>query len=122
MERVEEFQIDGKKFMYIDLSNIKTNEDFMKETELVKTEIEKHPEKSLYTITNVGYVRFDSDSKKLVSDYMSHNKPYVKSAVVTGFDGIKKAMINIIVKMSGRNNIYFAFSKEQAIEWLLKQD
>jgi hypothetical protein len=122
MKRIEEFQIHGKNIMYIDLSNFNSNEDFVRETALIEPEIAKYPEKSLYTITSIENVRFDSNSKEVVANYMKHNKPYIKKAVVIGFDGIKKVMINMIVKMSGRTDVHFAFSKQQAIEWLLEQD
>ena len=122
MGRIEEFQIDGKNFMYIDLSNLKTNEDFEKELVLIKPRIEKYPEKSLYTITNIENVRFDSNSKEVVANYMLHNKPHVRSAAIIGFDGIKKLLVSMIVRLSGRDEAHFFFSKEQAIEWLLKQD
>jgi hypothetical protein len=52
---------------------------------------------------------------------MEHNKPYMKVGAVTGVDGIKKIMVNMIFAMSKRTNMTFVSSKEQAIEWLLKQ-
>ena len=122
MERIEEFTIDGKNFMYIDFSDFKTNEEFLEMTRLLEPGIAKYPSHSLYTITNIENIRFDSDSKKVCAEYMKHNKPYVKYGVVIGLDGIKKLMISAIFKMSGRSNMHFAFSKKQAIEWLLQQD
>jgi len=43
----------------------------------------------------------------IVSDWMERNRPYVKYGAVIGFDG--------------RKNITFTSSKEQAIEFLMKQ-
>jgi len=120
--RIEEFQVDGKNFMYIDLSNLKMNEDFEKESKLIEPEIAKYPEKSLYTITNIENTRFDSGTKEVAAAYMLHNRPYVKSGAIIGLDGIKKVLVSLIIKISGREKVYFAFSKEQAIEYLLKQD
>ena len=123
MERkyTEEFIRDGKNFIYIDLSGIKSNEEFNERILLIEPEISKHAEHSLYTITNVENIRFDSESKKIVARYMTRNKPYVKFGAVIGIDGIKKIMINAIFTLSGRNNMQFFLTKEQAIEWLLKQ-
>ena len=121
MERVEEFEQQGKSFMYIDLSNLMTNNDFLSLTQKIEPMIAKYPEHSLYTITNIENVRFDSKSRDLVTGYMRNNKPYVKYGAVIGLDGIKKIMVSTIVKLSGRNNMHFAFTKEQAIEWLLQQ-
>jgi len=122
MERIEEFTLEGKNFMYIDFSNLKSNRDFMQTTKSIEPLMEKYPENSLYTITNIENVRFDTESKEIVAKYMEHNKPYVKYGAVIGLDGIKKVFASTVFKLSKRNNMSFAFSKDKAIEWLLKQD
>jgi chloramphenicol O-acetyltransferase len=119
MKRIEEFSLDGKNFMYIDFSDFKTNDDFSQLITTIESLIAKYPEDSLYTITNIENIRFDSKSMKIVAKNMEHNKPYVKYGVVIGLDGIKKVMLTTVMKMSGRNNMHYAFSKEKAIEWLL---
>ena len=122
MERIEEFTRDGKNFVYIDFSDFKTHDEFLKVAREAEAVISKYPENSIYTVTNVMNVRFfDSDSKKICADYMKHNRPYVKYGVVIGLDGIKKVIVSTIIKMSGRSNMHFAFSKEHAIEWLLQK-
>jgi hypothetical protein len=121
MERIEEFTREGKKFIYFDLSNFKSNNEFTQFIEKSKPMIEKYAEHSLYTITNIENVRFDTKTKELVAQWMEHNKPYVKFGAVTGIDGIKKIMVNMIFAMSKRTNMTFVSSKEQAIEWLLQQ-
>ena len=118
----EEFTLEGKNFIYIDLSGVKSNNEFNERIKVIVPEIAKYPEKSLYTITNVENIRFDTKSKEIVAQYMMVNKPYVKFGAVIGIDGIKKIMINAIFALSGRSNMHFDFTKEQAIEWLLKQD
>jgi len=118
----EEFTLEGKNFIYIDLSGTKSNNEFNERIKVIVPEIAKYPEKSLYTITNVENIRFDTKSKEIVAQYMMTNKPYVKFGAVIGIDGIKKIMINAIFALSGRSNMHFAFTKEQAIEWLLKQE
>ena len=122
MERIEEFVLQRKSFMYIDLSNLMANDDFINVTQIVEPLIAKYPEHTLYTITNIENVRFDSKSTDLVIKYMKNNKPYVKYGAVIGLDGIKKLMVSAIVKLSGRSNMHFAFTREQAVEWLLQQD
>ena len=118
----EEFTLEGKNFIYIDLSGAKSNSEFINRIDVIIPEIAKHPEKSVYTITNVENIRFDTKSKEIVAQYMAKNKPYVKYGAVIGIDGIKKIMINAIFALSRRSNMHFAFTREQAIEWLLKQE
>ena len=121
MDRVEEFVREGKSFIYVDLSGLKTMEDFSRQFDLVKPVISKYPELSLYSITNIANTRFNPKIRGLILDYLKHNKRYVKYSVIIGIDGIKKLMIDTLIKLSGRDNISCAFCKENAIEWALRQ-
>lgn len=121
-KRVEEFTVDGKNFVYIDFSDFKVIEDCVALIEIIKPVISKYPENSIYTITNIGGVRFDTGIKEAFSEYMQSNAPYVKYGAVIGLDGVKKMFMRIILKMSGRSNIELAFSKKTAIDVLLKHD
>lgn len=122
MDRIEEFTRDGKNFIYIDFTGLKYNEDFIEAAKIIKSAIAKHPEKSVHTITNIENIRFDSNSKSLITEYLQHNEPYVKTGVIIGLDGIKKMMVKAVMKLSGRKNLNFAFTKEGAIEWILQQE
>ena len=121
IERIEQFTQDGRSFMYIDYSGIRTNEDFLEFIAFIEPQIAKYPEASLYMITNIEDIRFDSKSREIITKHLEHNKPYIKYSVIIGLDGIKKVMINNIFKMVKRENVYFAFSKEKAIEWLMER-
>jgi len=121
-ELLEEFVRNGKNFLYIDFSDFRSNKDFLEAINEIQPEIAKFPENSLYTITNISDVKFDTESKELVAKYMEHNKPYVKRGAVVGLDGIKKVMVEMIFKLSGRSNMIFAYTKEQAIELLLEEE
>ena len=122
MERIEEFSREGKDFIYFDLSGFKSNDEFFRLIEESKPLVAKHAENSLYTITNIKDVRFDSKTKEYVAEWMRHNEPYVRFGAVTGMDGIKKIMVNSIFDLSGRENMGAAATKEGAIEWLLGRD
>jgi hypothetical protein len=121
MERVEEFTQDGKNFIYFDLSSFKSNNEFTQFIEESKPMIKNYAEQSLYTITNIENIRFDTKTKELIAKWTEHNKPYVKFGAIIGGDGIKKMMANMAFAISKRANMTFASSKEHAIEWLLQQ-
>lgn len=121
-KRVEEFTQDGKDFVYIDFSGLGSDEDFLDVIGIAEPTIAKYPESSVYTITNILNVRFDTNTKQIAANYSGHNKPYVKFGVIIGLDGIKKMMALAVMKLSGRTNFGFSFTKEGAIEWLLKQE
>jgi hypothetical protein len=121
VERFEEFIIGTRNFMFIDFSGFKNVDDFNKLIGLLKPAIAKYPLNTLNTITNLENVRIDTDFKEIAIEYMAHNKPYVKYGVIIGIDGIKKIMANTVIKLSGRKNMFFTFTKEQAVEWILGQ-
>jgi len=122
MEHVEELTENGKNIIYIDFSNAVTKEDFDVVIDQVKRTVTKYPEKSVCTITNMENVRFDSAVKEIFVKYVEFNKPYVKYGVAIGMDGIKKKMIEGILKLGGRPNFYFCFTREEAIKWLRQQE
>ena len=121
MEHVEEFTADGKNIIYIDFSNAISEKDFYEVIEQVKKAMPKYDEKSVCTITNMENVRFDSNIKDIFLKYVEFNKPYVKYGVAIGMDGIKKKMIEGILKLGGRPNFHFCFTKEEAVKWLQQQ-
>jgi VCBS repeat-containing protein len=122
VERTEEFVVDGKSFVYIDFAGVTSDAKLAEAIAEIKPVIANHPEKSVFTITNVGAFRFDTNMKEIFTQYLKHNEKYVKAGAVLGFDGIKKTMANVAFRASGRKHFYFAYSKEKAIEWLLDFD
>jgi hypothetical protein len=90
--------------------------------EMAKPIIERYGQNSVYTISNVEGVRFDSETKRIVADWVEHNKPYVIKGAVVGVDGIRKIFINTIFAMTGRKNMIFVATREKAIGLLLKRN
>lgn len=121
MERVEDFVRDGKAIVYIDFSGLSSDKDFLEVINLAEPVVSSHPESSVYTITNIANLKFDSHTKDIAAKYMINNKPYVKFGVIIGLDGIKKMMARTVMKLSGRTNMDFAFTKEHAIEMILQR-
>ena len=119
--RIEEFSKDSKKIVYYDFSNFQMLEDYEKLIEDAKSRIVKYPMNSLLTITNIASVKFDTSVKEAFAAWMAFNKPYVKCGAVIGVDGIKKIMANAVFVASGRSNMKCVHTREQAVEWLLKQ-
>ena len=122
MERVEEFSLEGKNFMYVDFSGCMIKEDFLRIIDMVDPLMAKYPDQSLYTITNIENIRIDLESREEIVKYLERNKSHVKYGAVFGIDGIKKVMLKGMFEVSDRNNMHFAFTKDQAITWLLQQN
>ena len=121
-ENYEEFTIEGKNIIYIDLSHIRTAENFSAVFEKVGRAIAAHPEHSLYTITNIEGAVIDTYSKDAFIKYIAHNKPYVIKGALIGVDGVAKIVSTEMTNKTERDKFHIAFTKEKAIEWILQQD
>ena len=121
MEYVEEFELNGKNFVCVDFSGLETDRSYIERVEQTVPAVVKYPESSVYLVANLENVRFDSNTKKITADYIMRVRPYLKHAAVFGADGIKKLMILTAMKLGGKINAHFTFTKEEAIEWLLSQ-
>jgi hypothetical protein len=119
--RIEEFSIEGKNFVYYDLSNFKLLEEYEMFIEKAKLEIVKYPKHSLLTISNLANAQIDTHVKELLAEWMIFNKPYVKYGAAINTSGIKTIIVKAIFGASARSNMKFLHTREQAIEWLLKQ-
>jgi hypothetical protein len=120
MERIEEFTLEGKNFIYYDFSGFQHYEDYVRLIEVAKSVISKYSEHSVLTITNIKHIRFDSVVKNTVAEWMKFNNPYVRYGAIIGVDGVIKIMVNSALNISGRNNMRFVFTKEEAIDWLMQ--
>ncbi|MCL2127181.1 MAG: hypothetical protein FWH38_02905 [Treponema sp.] len=121
MERVEEFSHEGKDFVYINFSGLNADDSFLAVIDQVKQVMVKYPEKSVYTITDIDNIKFDTLIKNDIIKYLEFNKTYVKYGAIIGIDGIKKMLAQSVMKLSGRTNFNFCFTKEEAVKWLLQQ-
>lgn len=119
MERVEEFKRDGKEFIYFDLGGLQSNSEIEAVIDYAKEIITKYPHGTLYTITNLANLTFDTGTKELTSAWMAFNRPYVVYGTVIGLDGVRKIMFNAVLKLSGRTNMKMFSTRQQAVDWLV---
>jgi len=121
MERIEKFTYEGKDVVCFNLSNIKSNEEFKHVIETAKMTISQYTLNSVYTLTDITNITFDTKTKELAVDWMEFNKPFVIFGTFIGVDGIKKIMMNAVFKMSGRKNVKIFTTKERVFDWLAQQ-
>jgi hypothetical protein len=116
---IEQFEFEGKKFIYYDLSYFKNNGQFREFIGHAKEIIRPYPrDSSLFSITNIEGVIYDSETKTIIAEWMDFNRPYIRLGAVVGFDGIKRIMVNSILKICGRNNMKFFRTRDEAVKWL----
>jgi hypothetical protein len=117
--RIEQFDFEGKRFVYYDLSHFRNNRQFREFIASAKEVIRQYPkDHALFSITNVEGVIYDTETKTIVAEWMDFNRPYIGQGAVIGLDGIKRIMVNSILKMSGRSNMKFFRARDEAVKWL----
>ena len=119
MKRIEEFMLNEKKFIYFDLSDYKDKNEIMNFIETAKLIIAKYGDNSVYTITNIENIIFNAEIVEIFNKWTEYDKRYVKYAAVIGFSALRKLMAASVFEKSQRENVYYAESKIQAIEYLL---
>jgi hypothetical protein len=116
------FTEGGRDFVYYDMDGFRSNDEFKALIEAGNKLFDSfEPDRRVLTITNVSGVIYDTETKKIVAEWMKRNVSHVIKGAVIGLDGLKKIMCNAIFKISGRTNMKFCNSKEDAIAWLLEQ-
>jgi len=118
---IEEFQRDGKSFIYFNVSGIKDNEQFEIFANAGKKLITKYPPKSVYVITS-HLTFFDTKTKDISAEWIVFNKPYVIASALVDINGLTRMVAKSIYKQAGREFATPFTTMEEAIQWLLKQD
>ncbi|MDR2602841.1 MAG: hypothetical protein LBC53_10415 [Spirochaetaceae bacterium] len=121
--KIELLECNEKKIFYFNISHFKNNDQFLEFIKCAKETLSSYKKDKLYfSITNVTGVFYDSETKKLMADWMLFNKPYIKMGVVIGLDGIKRIMVSSLMQISGRKDLKFLSTKEEAVEWIVNFD
>jgi hypothetical protein len=117
--RIEQFDFAGKRFIYYDISHFRNNHQFREFVACAKEAIQRYPrDQSLFSITNVEGVMYDSETKIICAGWMDFNRPYIRQGAVIGLDGIKRIMVNAVMKICGRSNMKFFRARDEAVKWL----
>ncbi|MDR1107654.1 MAG: hypothetical protein LBL19_01335 [Spirochaetaceae bacterium] len=121
-DRIELFDFEGKQFIYFDVSYFKNNAQFKEFIEYAKKIIRQRPaEGSLFSVTNIEGILSDRETQALISEWMEFNRPYIKQGAGIGLGGIKRIMVNALLKMGGGNTMKFFRTRDEAVQWLAAQ-
>lgn len=120
MERCKVITHRGKDIVFMDFTKLST----LSEIEAVITEgirlIRTQPEGSVFTITDITDMYFNTEISEAFKSFTHGNKPYVKAGAVIGVTGLKRIMYNGIMKFSGRDLSVFD-DVPSAKDWLARK-
>jgi hypothetical protein len=118
-ERIDEFEYEGKKCIYYDISHFRSNAQFRKFIACANEVIQRYPrEKLIFFIINVEGVMYDSETKALIVEWLDYTRSYTWVGAMIGMDSTKRLMMNSILKVSGQDNIKFFRTRDDAMVWL----
>jgi hypothetical protein len=100
---IQKISHEGQTIFYLDFSNLKFEEDILKQINECTQEIRKQPYNSLITLTNVSGMQYNKSIMDSFSDFISGNKPYVKTGAVFGLTGLSHYVYNGLMKVTGRD-------------------
>jgi len=120
--RFEEFEIDGRNFLHADFSGLELPGEIIEGFERLNALVSRYPENSLNLISDISGLKFDSGINKVAAKYTALNARHVRYDVIIGADGVRRMLAKALMRLSGRRNFHFCFSKEEAVQWLLSHD
>ena len=104
----------------MDVSNFTPGVDFKQFISNTRKIISEQPKNSLLTLFDATDSYFDNETISILKKFTASNKPYVKASAVIGIAGLKKMMLEIISKFSGRTFKQYR-TREEAATWLIWQ-
>ena len=108
------------EIVYVDFSNIRNQEKIYQAIDYAGNYIRRQLPRSIYTLTNITGMYFNTDIFNRVSVYARQNAPYVKGSAVVGLNGLMQIFYNNFSLISGRNVKAFS-SEAEAKEFLLNK-
>jgi hypothetical protein len=113
--RIEE--VDGRRFLTFDLSDVRGDDEALTEIGKVRRIIADSPSKSLRVLTVLTGSRLSLAVIKALRDMASENEPVVYRSAVVGLTVVHRAALQQIVEVSDRDIREFP-SHEEAMAWL----
>jgi hypothetical protein len=106
--------------VYLDFSELKKKEDILAQIEVFGNYIRKQPLNSVYTLTSLENMYFNTEIYNHFTAYVKENNPYIKGSAVIGLKGMMQIFYKSFIKLTGRN-VKVCSSKEEAIMVLSNQ-
>lgn len=118
MRQPEIIKINGIEIVYLDFSGLKKKDEVLEHINIFGSYIRKQPLNSLYTVTNLSDMYFNTDIYNIFVNYVKTNNPHVKMSAVVGMKGLMSIFYKGFVTITGRN-VKVCNSREEAINAII---
>ncbi len=120
MERSRIIVHKGVTIIVADLSNLSDIEESIAVVYKTMNLVATQAPKSVRLLTDVTGTPFNARGVEALKVYAKSNTPYLKASAVAGVAGIKKIVVDSIIRLTGRDIRSFA-TTEDALDWLAAQ-
>lgn len=117
---IRRIKYQNMEIVYVDFSHIRNQEKVYQAMDYAASYIRRQLPRSIYTLTNITGMYFNTDIFNRISVYAKQNSPYVKGSAVVGMSGLMQIFYNNFSRISGREVKAF-FSEAEAKEFLLNK-
>ncbi|MFP4365071.1 MAG: hypothetical protein ACLFR1_14510 [Spirochaetia bacterium] len=119
MSEVKVLEENGKQIVYMEFPESGAMDEIDQVISEGKGIIHSSDPESVLALSNIKFQDPNPDIMKAIEGFTKSNKPYIKKSAVIGISGVKKALVNAIAGITGRN-MKVCSSKEEAIDYLTK--
>mgnify|MGYP001163340670 CR=1 FL=1 len=110
----------GKKILYQDFSNNFFNEKaVMEELKAVQEIVLGEPDKSVLVLSNFSNTEITTTLMPILNESSSKTQAHVRKTAVLGVTGIKRALGDLLSRITGQELMYFT-NELEAKDWLAK--
>jgi len=102
---------------YVNFSEMKTKEEIFDLIESSKKVIRSQSPKSVFALTNMTNMYFNTEVYNAVTQYAKGNEPYVRASAVVGLNGLMQIFYNSFLKFSNRDVKAFR-TEDEAVLYL----
>jgi hypothetical protein len=120
MPKVDFITHQGVRILVLDVSHTKNIDENIAAFNAGRELATKEPPKSVRLMTDVTQAHYTAEGVEVMKEFSKAVTPHIKASAVVGVSGIKRIIVQSIIKLTGRN-IEILGSREKALDWLAGQ-
>ncbi len=120
MTKVEYLMHKGAQILVLDVSHSHSVEENLAAFHQAREIILKQPPKSVKLLTDVTRAHYTPQAMDTLKEFSKSITPHIMASAVVGISGIKRILVQSLIKISGRKIETFE-DREKALDWLAGQ-
>jgi len=120
MAKVGFIEHNGARILSLDVSHSHSAEENIEAFQEAQAIIVKQPPKSVRLLTDVTKAHYTAQAVDAMKQFSQAVTPYVLASAAVGVSGIKRVVLQSLIKLSGRHIEMFS-EREKALDWLAGQ-